>query len=168
MGAARAKAVDLELMAGEPEAVPGGEPFLQPLYFRVHGLYERTAGGADKVVVVGAGTGGLVAGHPVGGDELGGLAAAAEEFERPVNRGYPYARQPLPGGEVYFFSAQMPRARDQHLEYGVAPGAVARAPAFAAFPFLERFLRHIDNDYHYPIIAAACQEKGSAPKAGRG
>ena len=152
-------------MAGYPKAVPGSQSFLEALYFRVHGLYERTAGSADKVVVVGAGAGWLVAGHAVGGDELGGLAAAAEEFESPVDRGYPYARQPLPGGKVYLFRAQMPRARDQHLEYGVTPAAVACAPAVTAFPFLERFLRHIDNDYHYPIIVKTCQEKCSASQA---
>lgn len=154
------------------EAVPDGESLLQALYFRVHGLDESAAGGADEVVVVSAGTGRLIAGHAVGGYELGGLTAAAEEFEGPVDRGQAYAGQPPAGRPVYLFRAQMAGAGDQHPQYGVAPGAPARGRAGAEIAFFKRFLRHIDNGYHYPINRRALSSKkrksaGPARAAGR-
>lgn len=122
--------------------MPGGEPVLQALYSRVHGLYKAAAGSADEVVVVGTGAG-LITGHAVRGDELGRLAAAAEEFESTVNRGYAYAREALPGLPVYFFSAQVAGPVGEDLEYRLPAPAVADAPANTGLKVLERFLRHM-------------------------
>lgn len=123
---------------GRLEAVPGGKPHLQALYRRVHRLYKATAGSADEVIVVGPGAG-FIAGDAVRGDELGRLAAAAEEFECTVNRGYAYARQQLPGLPVYFFGAQMAGPVGEDLEYRLPAPAVADAPANTGLKVPERF-----------------------------
>jgi len=120
-------------MVGGLEPVPGRQLLLQALYRGVYGFCKPAAGGADKVVVVRAGTGRLVAGHAVSGYEFRGLAAAAEELERPVNGGYADARQPLPGLPVHFFSAQVAVPGSKDLQYSLAALAVPDALAGAGF-----------------------------------